>query len=75
MSFSHAGGENRSFVLAVPRTYIACMTNRYPTSKELYALEREARRLRAEEIARLSRALGHSIKGLFAVKVKGLRHA
>ena len=51
------------------------MTNRYPTSKELYALEREARRLRAEEIARLSRALGHSIKGLFAVKVKGLRHA
>ncbi len=51
------------------------MTNRYPTSQELYALEHEARRLRAEEIARLSRALVHSIKGLFAVKAKGLRHA
>jgi hypothetical protein len=51
------------------------MTNRYPTSQELYALEREARRLRAEEIARLLRALGHGVKGLFHVKPKGLRHA
>jgi hypothetical protein len=51
------------------------MTNRYPTSRELYALEREARRLRAEEMARLFRAAGHGIKGLFQVKPRGLRHA
>jgi hypothetical protein len=51
------------------------MTNRYPTSEELYALEHEARRLRAEEITRLVRALSNSVKGLFYLKAKGLRHA
>jgi hypothetical protein len=56
--------------------YIACMKNRYPTSKELYALEAEARRLRAAEMARLFRAAGAALRGLFSVKApKGLRHA
>ena len=56
--------------------YIACMKNRYPTSKELYALEAEARRLRAAEMARLFRAAGAAVRGVFAVKApKGLRHA
>jgi hypothetical protein len=40
------------------------MKNRYPTAAELYALEREARRVRAECIAHL-----------FRRAVKGLRHA
>jgi hypothetical protein len=51
------------------------MTNRYPTPQELYALEHAARRMRAEEIARLFRALSQGVKGLFDVKAKGLRHA
>jgi len=38
------------------------MKNRYPTPKELYALEAQARRMRAAEIARLLRA---AAKGLF----------
>jgi hypothetical protein len=50
--------------------------NRYPTSAELYALEREARRLRAAEIARLFRATASGWKALWAPKaVKGLHHA
>ena len=56
--------------------YIACMKNRYPTPKELYALEAEARRLRAAELARLFRAATAAVKGLLTVKApKGLRHA
>ena len=56
------------------------MKNRYPTAAELYALEREARRMRAEYIAQLSvRLLGAAAKGwqsLWTAKVvKGLRHA
>jgi hypothetical protein len=52
------------------------MKNRYPTSKELYALELEARRLRAAEMARLFSAAGAALRGLFSVKApKGLRHA
>jgi hypothetical protein len=50
--------------------------NRYPSSAELYALEREARRLRAAEISRLFRAAAKGWKSLWAGKaVKGLRHA
>lgn len=56
------------------------MKNRYPTSEELYALEREARRLRAEEMARLWLAGAGAVRSLFARIVtvrnaKGLRHA
>jgi len=58
------------------RPYIACMKNRYPTSKELYALQAEARRLRAAEMARLFRAAGAALRAFFAAKApKGLRHA
>jgi hypothetical protein len=39
----------------------------------LYALELEARRLRAEEIARLFRALTAAVRSFLAPK--GLRHA
>jgi len=54
--------------------------SRYPTAKELYALEHEARRLRAEEMARLLRAGTKAVRALFARFVtvrnaKGLRHA
>ena len=59
--------------------YIACMKNlnpnRYPTPQELYALEREARRLRADEMARLFRAGAAGVRNLFRVNVKGLKHA
>ena len=63
--------------------YIACMRNRdlrlnrYPTSAELYALERAARSARAAELARLLKAGLASVKGLFASRndTKGLRHA
>jgi hypothetical protein len=49
---------------------------RYPTPEELYALEAKARRLRAAEVARLMRAAGAALRGLFTVKgAKGLRHA
>ena len=52
------------------------MKNRYPTSQELQALEREARRLRAEEIARLTRAAVVAVKRVFqAQDPKGLKHA
>jgi len=56
------------------------MKNRYPTSEELYAFEREARRLRAAEMARLFRAGANAVRSLFARTVaarnaKGLRHA
>jgi len=56
------------------------MRNRYPTAAELYALEREARRMRAEHMVQLSaKLLGAAAKGwqsLWTAKVvKGLRHA
>jgi hypothetical protein len=62
------------------RPYIHRMKNLYPTAAELYALEREARRMRAEYMtqlsARLLSAVAKGWKTLWAVKaVKGLRHA
>ena len=52
------------------------LLKRYPTTAELYALERDARRLRAEEIARLFRAAAKGLRGSWIPKaVKGLRHA
>jgi hypothetical protein len=47
----------------------------YPTTEELYALEREARRLRAEEMARLVRAGADAVRSLFKTKAKRLQHA
>ena len=61
-----------------PRPYIHCMKNRNlhtPTIEELYALEREARRLRAEELARLARAGSDAVRSLFKTKAKRLQHA
>jgi hypothetical protein len=50
--------------------------NRFPTSTELYALELEARRMRAAYIAQLLRAATAGWRSLWAPKaVKGLRHA
>jgi hypothetical protein len=46
-----------------------------PTIEELYALEREARRLRAEELARLARAGSDAVRSLFKTKAKRLQHA
>ena len=52
------------------------MKNRFPTSAELYALEREARRLRAEHLAQLFRAAAKGWQALLAPRAeKGLRHA
>jgi len=75
MSFSYARGEISSFVDRDAGVYIACMKFRYPTTQELYQVEQEARRLRALEIARLFRVAVAAVRNLFAVKVKGLRHA
>ena len=84
MSFSYARGENSSFVPAAGGPYIRCMENpnlgRYPTPEELYALEREARRLRAMEMARLIRAATAAVRSYFKRIVtvrnaKGLKHA
>jgi hypothetical protein len=76
MSFSYAGGENSSFVRAARGPYIACMKNRYPTAHELHAIEREARRLRAAEMARLFKAGAEALRRLLTVRpAKGLRHA
>ena len=60
--------------------YIHCMKNlplnRYPTPAELYALEREARRLRSEAVAQLIRKAAHGWTRFWTPKaVKGLRHA
>jgi hypothetical protein len=49
------------------------MKNRYPTHEELRRLEHEARRLRAEEMARLFRIAGETARNFF--RVKGMRHA
>jgi hypothetical protein len=73
MSFSYARGEISSFVRARQRPYIACMKNRYPTYEELQRLEFEARRLRAQEMARLFRIASESVRNIF--RVKGMRHA
>jgi hypothetical protein len=52
------------------------MKNRYPTTAELYALEREARRMRAEYVSEMFRALAKGWQSFWSVKaVKGLRHA
>ena len=75
MSFSYARGEISSFVHGARNPYIACMKNRYPTYQELQAYEHKARELRAQEMARLARAAVAAVKGLFHVKVKGLKHA
>ena len=85
MSFSYARGEFSSFVGRARRPYIERMKNRYPTPDELYALEREARRLRALEVARLARAGANAVRALLKRTVtdrtvavrnaKGLRHA
>jgi hypothetical protein len=79
MSFSYATGEISSFVHAATRPYIHCMKNRYPNAEELYALEQEARRLRALEMARLFRAGTGAVRSFFKRIVtvrtaKGLRH-
>jgi hypothetical protein len=47
----------------------------YPTIEELYAFEREARRLRAEEMARLMRAGSNAVRSLFKTKAKRFQHA
>jgi hypothetical protein len=73
MSFSYARGEISSFVRARHRPYIACMENRYPTYQELQRVEFEARRLRAEEMARLFRIAGETVRNFF--KLRGMRHA
>ncbi|HYX67191.1 MAG TPA: hypothetical protein VE935_23475 [Burkholderiales bacterium] len=52
---------------------------RYPTPEEVMALEREARKARAEEMARLVKAAAASIRTFFTrptpVRVKTPRHA
>jgi hypothetical protein len=70
MSFSYARGEISSFVRVLRDPYIACMKNRYPTYQELAAFEREARRLRTVEMARLVRAGAEAVRSLFRTKVK-----
>jgi hypothetical protein len=68
------------------KPYIACMKNRdlplnpYPTTAELYALERAAHAARAAEMARLVRAAVRGVKTLFTApeaskELKGLKHA
>ena len=66
MSFSYVRGEFLSFVPAARGPYIRCMKNRYPTPSELYALEQEARRMRAAEISRLFKAGAGAVRSLFA---------
>jgi hypothetical protein len=52
------------------------MKNRYPTPQELQALELQARRLRAAEVARLASAAVAAVKRLFQADApKGLKHA
>jgi len=53
---------------------------RYPSPEQLVAIERSARRARAEEVARLARAAVAGVKSLFGratapVDIKGPRHA
>ncbi|MDQ5848031.1 MAG: hypothetical protein M3544_03590 [Pseudomonadota bacterium] len=55
------------------------MKYRYPTTEELYKLEREARRLRSQELARLLAAAVTGMKSFVArfasPDAKGVRHA
>jgi hypothetical protein len=52
------------------------MKNRYPTQQELQALEHQARQLRAQEMARLTRVAVAAAKRMFqAQEPKGLKHA
>ncbi len=51
------------------------IVRRYPTSAELYALEREARRMRAAEMARLLKAAAVAIRSFFSVRSKEMKHA
>jgi hypothetical protein len=57
------------------------MKNRYPTAAQLYAVELEARRLRAEHIAKLARRAASAWHRFWAPKgvapkgLKGLNHA
>ena len=52
------------------------MKFRYPTQRELYAIELEARRLRAEAFARHGRQVARAVKHLFGIKTtKELSHA
>jgi hypothetical protein len=54
------------------------MKNRYPTTAELYALEREARRMRAEHFAQIIRAAAKGWQHFWTPTPrvsKGLRHA
>ena len=51
---------------------------RYPSVEEIEAVERAARRARAEEFARIARAAFSGLKSLFnrpQVGIKGARHA
>ena len=51
---------------------------RYPSAEQVEALERAARRARAEEFVRLARAAAAGIKSLFVrpqAGIKGARHA
>ena len=49
------------------------MKNRYPTPEELYALEHQARRLRAAEMARLVDAGGEGVEALAQPRQAGAR--
>jgi hypothetical protein len=52
------------------------LPSNYPTAAELYALEREARRLRAAEISRLFRIAAKRWNALWAPRaLKGMKHA
>ena len=51
---------------------------RYPSVEEIEAVERAARRARAEEFGRIARSAFSAVKGLFnrpQVGIKGARHA
>ena len=52
------------------------LPSNYPTAAELYALECDARRLRAAEISRLFRIVANRWNALWAPRAaKGLHHA
>ena len=53
---------------------------KFPTPAELYAIERNARRMRAAEMARVLRSLTAALRSVVAraaaaQKVKGVKHA
>jgi hypothetical protein len=74
MSFSYARREKPSFVVVACKPYLACMENR----DEFYVFESEARRMRAEELARLMRkavAWFGSLGRLRLPRAKEMKHA